>query len=394
MRATGLRTLSIAAMLAASASSSLVGAQDAHRETPSDVSSAVFPRERLPEVPAGFISRESDAVHWDHPAEARAGEIVDQLDAIVRIEWPRIERELGADVADELVIRVARNPDEMRALAPSEAPPPAYAVGVAYPASGLVLLTLSAPETWDRPDLAHVVVHELSHVALHRALDGRAVPRWFTEGLAIRQAHERSFERIQSLWDATVRGQLIPLDDLSRSFPARPHQVGIAYAESADFVEWLHRRGDGPAHIAELVSRIRRGQDFETAVSQTWSLGIGQLEHEWREGLAERFGAMPLLLGTGVIWFVISVLVVIAWARRKSDARRTVHRWEAEEAEEAEEARARARAQALAELRARAEAHGKAAARQSDDGDEDGAPAERDPHLPTIRWEGRDHTVH
>lgn len=193
MRATSFRTLVVTLITLLMAWSWPVLAQPT--DAPSDVSLARFERDALPPLPAGYVTRDDQGVRWDLPEEARAGEIVDQLQDIVRVEWPRIERELGVDIEDDLVIRVARSPDEMRALAPADAPPPAYAVGVAYPASGLVLLTLSAPETWERPDLAHVIVHELSHVALHRAVGGRPVPRWLTEGVAIHQARERSFER-------------------------------------------------------------------------------------------------------------------------------------------------------------------------------------------------------
>lgn len=368
------------------------------REAPSDVSLAAFEPSALPPSPAGFAQRIEGEVRWDYPEAAAA--LVDELVIALRTDWPRIERELGADVADALVIRIGRDPEEMSALAPPLAPPPAYAVGVAYPASGLVLLTLSAPETWERPDVPQVLAHELSHVALHRAAGGHPVPRWLTEGLAIHQARERSFERVQTLWDATVRGTLIPLDDLSRSFPSRPHQVSVAYAESADFVEWLRRRGDGDRQFAELVSRMARGQPFETAVSQTWSAGIGQLEHEWRAGLAERYGALPLLLGTGVIWALIAILVVLAWLRRRRDARATLSEWAIRE-READEAAA---APALLLRPAPAGPQGATLAREQDASDDDEDDLDDDPphsdaprsepHVPTVVHDGRNHTLH
>ncbi|MDQ3036736.1 MAG: peptidase MA family metallohydrolase [Myxococcota bacterium] len=376
-------------------------AQADDRGPPSDVSLAAFDAAALPAAPEGFLQRDEGAVRWDYPAAA-AG-LVEQLAATVRTEWPRIEQELGADVDDTLVIRIARNPDEMTALAPTRAPPPAYAVGVAYPASGLVLLTLSAPETWQRPDVVQVLTHELSHVALHRAAGGHAVPRWLAEGLAIHQARERSFERVQTLWEATVRGTLLPLDDLSRGFPSRPHEVSVAYAESADFVEWLRRRGDSDRQFAELLSRIARGQSFETAVSQTWSAGIGQLEHEWRAGLTERYGAMPLLLGTGVIWALISLLVVIAWARRRRDARTRLSQWAREES--ADDAATEEVALADAPVRVRVLRTADATVGDDDDSEDDSddedpdpprtdALGRPDPHVPTVVWDGRSHTLH
>lgn len=401
---------------------SLVGspanAQERRPPVPSDVSLARFDSAALPAAPEEFLSRTVGSVRWDYPAAAQA--LVDELMSTHRDAWPRIERELGVDVDDSLVIRVGRDPEEMAALAPRAAPPPPYAVGVAYPATGLVLLTLAAPETWERPAIPQVLTHELSHVALHRAVGGRPVPRWLSEGLAIHQARERSFERMQTLWEATVRGTLIPLDELSRSFPSQPHRVSVAYAQSADFVEWLRRRGGDDRRFAELVSRIGRDQPFESAVSLTWSAGIGQLEHEWRTGLGERFGTLPLLLGTGTVWVLIGVLVVIAWARRRRENRRTLGRWQSEE--DAED-RARAAAIASASISAFAARGGESRTLVGggppppaptsgdaddggrddlDDGDDDASPRMsalgprqgRDPHVPTIEWEGRSHTLH
>jgi hypothetical protein len=421
-----MRWLSLSLWLIASIAALPDSARADPPRAPADVSLEQFEASALPEAPSGFVSRRIGEVRWDHPSST--GDLVDELAATLVAEWPRLERELGTAVDDRLTIRIARSPDEMSRLAPARAPPPAYAVGVAYPASGLILLTLSAPDTWERPDLEHVLVHELSHVALHRAAGGREIPRWLSEGVAIHQARERSFERVQTLWNATVRGTLIPLDDLSRSFPSRPHRVGIAYAESADFVEWLRRRGEGGDQFAELVARIARGESFETAVSQTWSADIGQLEHEWRQGLSERYGFLPLLFGTGAIWAMISVLLVIAWLRRKRDARVRLRQWEREEAEIRQTA---ARARAIAELQAEAlggatlatavtsSAPAAAAPRAGaadesrpagadPDAPEDDAvvddgrpriaaiaiPDDRDPHVPTIQWEGRNHTLH
>ncbi len=349
---------------------------------PSDVSLAQFGEAALPPVPDGYLQRQDGAVRWEYPAEA--GTIVDGLANDLRHEWPRIERELGAEIEDGLIIRIGRNPDEMAALAPAHAPPPPYAVGVAYPASGLILLTLSAPETWERPDVTQVLTHELSHIALHRAVNGQPVPRWLTEGLAIHQARERSLERVQTLWEATVRGQLIALDDLSHRFPSQPHEVSIAYAQSADFIRWLNGRESSGQHFAELIRRIRSGQPFETAVSQTYSQGIGQLEYAWRNELTERYGAFPLLLGTGVIWFGIALLVVVAWFRRRADSKRILERWESEDGE-----RDMPEPSAAPQL---SRPDGSVARPEGDTrpGSDIPPPAE----IPTVVWEGRSHTLH
>ena len=142
---------------------------------------------------------------------------------------------------DELVIRVARNPREMRALAPADMPPPDYATGVAYSRWGVILLTMSSPQSWEPPDLEVVLVHELSHVALYRAVAGNDVPRWFNEGVAIHQSEARMLPRMESLLRAAAQRSMLRLSELDDHFPNRPHEVNVAYAQSADVVGFLRR---------------------------------------------------------------------------------------------------------------------------------------------------------
>lgn len=352
-----LRTLALVVLAWASAAlptASVARAQHA----PADV--AVVSRDLvIPAAPEGFVTRERGSVRWEYPA--RASHLVEPLFETWDGALPRIRRELGIEgPLPPIRLRVGIDPDQMRALAPEGAPPPSYAVGVAYPGLSLILLTLTAPETWQRPDLHGVLVHELSHVALHVALNGEGerendVPLWLVEGIAIYQARERSIERVQTLWEAAFRGGIIELDELDERFPNRPHSVDLAYAQSADFVAWLLRRS-GPEKLGEMIGRVRRGQRFEVAVSQTWSAGIGQLELEWRENLAGRFGALPLFATGGAGWGLVAVLVIAAWRRRRRKSTEIEERWAAEDArqEALERAYARHRARQLARERARA----------------------------------------
>ncbi|MFO0710505.1 MAG: peptidase MA family metallohydrolase [Sandaracinus sp.] len=313
----------------------------------------------LPAAPEGFVHVDRGNVRWEMPERARP--LVEPLFETWDAALPRIQRELGIEGAmPPILVRVGVDPEQMAALAPEGAPPPAYAVGVAYPGLSLILLTLTAPETWQRPELEQVLVHELSHIALEQALrdeHGRVqseAPLWLVEGVAIYQARERSIERVQTLWEAAFRGGVIDLDDLDERFPSRPHAVSLAYAESADFVGWLLRRS-GPHKLGDMLARMRRGQRFETAVSQTWSLGIGSLELEWRESLSERFGALPMFATGSAGWVLVGVLVVLAWRRRKERVAAIEKRWAEEDEREEQLARAwaRHRARLLARERAR-----------------------------------------
>lgn len=334
----------------------------------------------LPAAPTDFVDARKGPVRWEYPAAARAA-VRPLIDALPG-RWASVVEELGGDIEPELHIRIATNPEEMARLAPEGAPPPAYAVGVAYPSLGLVLLTLTAPQTWDRPDVQRVLVHELSHVALHRAVDGQPVPRWFTEGVAVHQSQERSLDRLQSLWRGAATGQLIGLDALGGRFPDRPHTVSLAYAQSADFVRWLLARPNGKAQFHELLGRLRRASSFYHALEVTYSTGPGALEEAWQRDLEARFQLMPLLFGSGGVWAFGALLLILGFIRRRRQAKTKLAAWARAEAEE--DKRDLSATSALHDPPLVSLAHLRPAeARPS-----------RDTPVPTIEHEGRNHTLH
>jgi hypothetical protein len=240
---------------------------------------------------------------------------------------------LGQTVLDHVQVRLARSREDMTALSPVGYPPQRYAVGVAYPALHLVVISVREPKTAEATNLPEVLRHELAHVALFDATQGHHVPLWFNEGFAVNASGESSFTRVHTLWDATLSKTILPLSDLDKSFPEENQQVSIAYAESADFVRYLLRDEDR-ARFGSLVERVRKGTPFDRALSDAYGDSTRKLEYEWREELDKRFSFWPVLTGSSMLWSLIVGVLVIAYVRRRRKARETLARWEKEEAEE------------------------------------------------------------
>jgi len=283
------------------------------------------------EPPPGYATEREGNVRWTYPLSA--ADEVGTLRAYQRLAWRRVVAELGAPVADSLDIRVALNPEQMQMLAPPKSALPGYADGIAFPKSGLVLLTLTAPETFFRPDMNRVLTHELSHVALERAVRGAAVPRWFSEGVAVHQAGESSLTRIETLWNATLRGTLLSLAELSNAFPSSHSQIDLAYAQSADFVGFMLDGRDERGHFQALLRELAKGRPFTDAVQATYHVPLSYLEREWRAGLQRHFGRWPaLFMGLTFVWVLGAGLLGVAFVRTRLRDRATLRRWAIEEA--------------------------------------------------------------
>jgi hypothetical protein len=286
---------------------------------------------RRPDPPVGFNRHDADWIHFAYPPEAR--QKIQKLIEIADATRREMSSRLGAPVLGDLHVRIARTAGEMTTLAPSNAPYPKYASGVAYPDLRLVLITLDPRHPNERHDILQTFQHELAHVALYDAVKGHDVPRWFNEGFAVYVSGEGSIPRLQTLWTATLAGNIIPLDRLERSFPDDAILASIAYAQAADIVRYLVRtqeqyRFDG------LVERIARGMDFEQALLAAYGIDRMTLESEWREDIARRYTFWPVLTGSTLLWVGIVGLFFWGYRRRKLRDKRILERWRREEATE------------------------------------------------------------
>lgn len=336
------------------------------------------------ELPVGYVTQTDNAVRWTYPSAAE--DEVRSLRAIHAQTWRRIVSELGTTVSADLDIRVARNPEQMRALVGPNTPLPGYADGIAFPETGVVLLTLTDPDTFLRPDLQTVLTHELSHVALYRAARGTPVPRWFSEGLAMQQSQESSLSRLRTLWEGTMSGQLMPFDALSKSFPTQRSAVDLAYAQSSDFVGFMLSGGDERARFRALLRELGNGQPFPQAVEAAYHVQLGYMEREWRATLTQRFGRWPMLfMGLTSLWVLGAVLLIIGYLRARARGRATMQRWALEEQPVLTAAPTPA---------ATATAPAGAVQSSLDDFFDSRHTGKTEPGIPTIVHDGQSHTLH
>jgi hypothetical protein len=282
----------------------------------------------VPPLPADYVVERRGPIEiaYPHALESDARDVLRHVDD----DAHSVGRRVGMFDLPRIMIRLVPDPATMRQLAPADAPPPSYAVGVAYPSIGLALVSSSAPATWEHADMRRVARHEVAHLLLEAATRHAAIPRWFSEGFAIDASGEHDFERFKALAIASFTRGLVPLSELDAAFSTGPDQVNVAYAESADFVAFLLRT-EGDGRFPVLVSHLATGLDFASGIRRTYGSPLSHFESEWRHDVEIRFLTAPLWAGTGFLWLVGLVLLVLAYIRRRARSRATLARWEREE---------------------------------------------------------------
>ncbi len=205
-------------------------------------------------------------------------------------------------------------------LAPESSPlardVPSWVTGYAQGASGIVVLLPQRTPTYPDGGLEEVLAHEVAHVLIARASGNRRIPRWFDEGLAMLAGRSWRLQDQTQLALALLFGERVPLWKLDDLFRGDRASVERAYALSGALVTDLLERY-GPGLPGALLSRVARGLSFDEALRSTTGatlLDVG--DSFWsRQTLLKRW--LPVITSTAVLWLGISILAIVAAARKR-----------------------------------------------------------------------------
>lgn len=122
-------------------------------------------------------------------------------------------------------------------------------------------------------DLSRLVRHEYAHLIIHQASKGRA-PTWVHEGLA-QVMEPRTAARSLRVSLPREIVSLSGIERLSRSPSARERLAGYILTHVA--VEYLLEHG-GLGTMREFLARLGEGEPIETAVRQSFGIGLDEVE--------------------------------------------------------------------------------------------------------------------
>lgn len=219
-------------------------------------------------------------------------------------------------------------------LAPEDSPlarrtPPwvsGFADGQAWT---IVVFPARVPSYPDRT-LEALVRHEVAHILVDAAAGGRAVPRWFHEGVATVAAREWGLEDGARYAMAVVGRRERTTEDLDEGFAAGGRRAARAYALSAAFVRMLES-DHGPDVTARLLERVRQGAAFRVAFREATGEPLARAERRFFRDRAFWHTWVPFLTSSVALWMGITVLALWAFARRRERSAEMHARWETED---------------------------------------------------------------
>ena len=262
-----------------------------------------------------------------HPPDKRIAEyLIDRAEAVRSY----IADDLGILSEERIRVYIAASRKEFRKLQPEGSKTPSWAAALAYP--GLNLIILNSPRAIKglSQDILFTFKHELTHILASKAFGGKRVPRWLNEGLAMYEAREWRLNRLSLITWAVLTRSLIPLKELIDDFPLDPKQAELAYSQSFYLVSYLLTKKDKAA-FHQFIKEYSKGRDLRYVLKQVYGLDLAELEAEWRAHLRFRFSWLPLIFSTTGTWFVITLIFLVTYIKKKRTNRLVAAGWEEEE---------------------------------------------------------------
>jgi hypothetical protein len=177
--------------------------------------------------------------------------------------------------------------------------------------------------------LESVVRHEVVHLALFARADGRPLPRWFHEGVAVSVEAGWGFTDNLKLLLAAGSGPAVA--DVARLFQsdARP-ETERAYRLAAALVDDLRRR-HGAALPGAIASHVARGTPFVRAFElETGETPDEAAAHAW--ATYRRWTTwLPFVTSGSALWTAIMALAFVAFFARLVQRARRRREWNDED---------------------------------------------------------------
>jgi hypothetical protein len=193
---------------------------------------------------------------------------------------------------------------------------PPWVTGYTDGISNVVVILAERTPSYPDGGLEEVLAHEVAHVLIHRASGGRAVPRWFDEGLAMLAARSWRLRDQTELALGLLWGPRVPLWKLDDLFLGDRRQVERGYALAGALVGDLLERY-GPAVPRIVLARIAHGDPFEEAIRGATGATLADIGEAFFERQATLKRWIPILTSTAALWFAISILAIVAGIRKR-----------------------------------------------------------------------------
>jgi len=144
------------------------------------------------------------------------------------------------------------------------------------------------------------------------------------------ESREWDFSRVSTITRAVLTDSLIPLSEITRFFPLEANKAELAYSESFYLISFLISQY-GKESFHRFLKEYSGGKELKDVLREVYCIKWEELEEKWRHYLKVRFSWFPIVTSTTTLWFLVTIVFILAYIRKKKATRLKFEQWEREE---------------------------------------------------------------
>jgi Peptidase MA superfamily len=189
--------------------------------------------------------------------------------------------------------------------------------GFAMPERNLIVIDYSKVDRTPF-DMRDTFRHELTHLLLHQNIESSILPKWLDEGVAqwasggmadIMRSGEKAL-----LQKALLSNSMIPLAEMSSTFPNAPDMLILAYEESKSFIEFvIHRCGEEKLRL--VLRDMADMKTIDQAFYENCGVRLDMLEQLWKKSLHRDYTWISYAADNiyWLLFFLAAFATIAAW---------------------------------------------------------------------------------
>jgi hypothetical protein len=245
----------------------------------------------------------------------------------------KIVSDVGYFLTEKTKIILAPSIEEFQQIQPNHEKIPIWAAAVAYPERNLIIIRSPKAVKGERLDYQKVFIHEFTHIVMGRALQHQRIPTFLTEGIAMYESSEWHFSRMAALTKAALTDRIISLQKLTDQFPEDQDDADLAYAESFMFISFLINRY-GRESFQQFIKNYAESGNLRQSLQKMTGKHLVTLESEWIDYMKIRVSWIPLITSATTFWFIVTVIFIYGYYRKRRRAKTILMQWEEEDKNE------------------------------------------------------------
>ena len=265
--------------------------------------------------------------HFDVRYDTVGEKYAELVSAAAERSFDVITRTLGHTPENKITIVLTSTAGEFRKLTHGTLPD--WSAAVAVPGSRIII----SPLPGLKMNIEHILAHEIVHIIIQQATDGRFVPRWFHEGCAETLSGSWGIRgRLYMVWKVS-HGELLSFEEIDRLFSAGSNDVTLAYDQSMLAVKRLIAVY-GVAVLPRILDEVGSGRNFESAFMEAAGTTTAVFEGDYLATIAKKYGKRVLITLIPGTWTFIMILAFVVYIIKKHRTKRLMSQWEVVEAAE------------------------------------------------------------